>query len=71
MTFKYISMVLLLLFSASVVYSACDYTTKCKCIGPHPQGQYCGTAGSPGCDPTHVYECSPEGNICDYGYRVS
>ncbi|CAJ0765874.1 16822_t:CDS:2, partial [Entrophospora sp. SA101] len=33
------------------------------------QGQYCG--GQIGCERTYVYECSPTGETCEYGYRIS
>ncbi|CAG8696565.1 23853_t:CDS:2, partial [Gigaspora rosea] len=50
------------------VSSQCLNTT-CLCPKPPnalPQGQYCG-----GCDNTHIYECNPQGGICDYGLRSS
>ncbi|CAG8500290.1 1917_t:CDS:2, partial [Dentiscutata heterogama] len=64
--------IILLLTFISIVAAICNYNTKCHCrVGLH-QGQYCGgQIGQIGCKPTHVYECSPTGKTCDYGYRVS
>jgi len=48
---------------------------KCKCRAKTAQGQYCGwgtavtNLGSGGAK-NHVYECSPSGGCCDYGYRA-
>ncbi|CAG8595227.1 1962_t:CDS:2, partial [Dentiscutata heterogama] len=53
----------------STVFSACDYNTACKCPTGLPQGQYCGK--QLGCNRTSVYECSPSGGTCEYGYRDS
>ncbi|CAG8616082.1 6164_t:CDS:2, partial [Gigaspora rosea] len=47
----------------------CTYNTICKCPTGLTQGTYCG--GDIGCDNTQVYECSPTGDTCQYGYNVN
>ncbi|KAK1758956.1 hypothetical protein QBC47DRAFT_370806 [Echria macrotheca] len=60
---------------------ACKYT-GCKCDTSNrnrkPQGQFCGGCKWPDGtyvitpaskrDTSHVYECSPSGDCCDYGF---
>ncbi|CAG8622587.1 5226_t:CDS:2 [Dentiscutata erythropus] len=62
-----------LLFFVSYVFSACDYTTTCKCPSFATAGQYCGGAsGMIGCNSTHLYECNNGGTmVCDYGVSDS
>ncbi|CAG8822235.1 13363_t:CDS:2, partial [Dentiscutata erythropus] len=47
----------------------CDYNTTCKCPTGLAQDEYCG--GQIGCNNTHIYECSPTGSTCDYGYQIN
>ena len=58
--------------------AGCDYN-GCKCDTKNhrkPQGQFCGGCHWPNGDwvitkkrvNSHVYECSPSGDCCDYGY---
>ncbi|RIB14456.1 hypothetical protein C2G38_2040178 [Gigaspora rosea] len=63
--------IILLLAFISVVSAAenCTYNTICKCPTGLTQGTYCG--GDIGCDNTQVYECSPTGDTCQYGYNVN
>ncbi|KAF0492466.1 hypothetical protein F8M41_021718 [Gigaspora margarita] len=72
MDFKYLLILLFLIFFISSVHNQaiykCDYNTPCRCP-KLPQGQYCG--GQIGCNPNNVYECNPFGGTCEYGYRVS
>jgi hypothetical protein len=63
-----------------LVLRSCVYN-GCKCSTKHPlkQGQYCGNCvWSDGSGhiiiakrvDNHVYECSPTGKCCDYGYAT-
>ncbi|GES92469.1 hypothetical protein GLOIN_2v1594777 [Rhizophagus clarus] len=70
MASKFLYFLMFLMFVSSV-WSACNPNTPCTCPKGLAQGEYCG-GQLPGCNRVgSVFECSPQGDTCEFGPRDS